>query len=311
MKSYTQGRNLYGTLTKNTSAANLTFGDEIANDDYRALCAMRDWPWLNRLRTITTVSETQFYNLPYDCDLVREVFLIISTKRYVLKKSPSREHWDSLNASSFSADIAEWYTIFNGQIGIWPKPASSSNTINIIQKSRVIDLSVADYTTGTIVSVANGGTAVVGSGTTWTERMMGRYIRFTYSNTANTGDGQWYEISAVADTTHLTLVRAYGGTAIVAGAATYTIGQMPLLPEAFQDLPWIWAVGTYWSKESDKRGATFLEQHGNIGSGSIQSTGRVKLLESASTASAYDYVIDDGSGDDGILNPNLLVTFYS
>jgi hypothetical protein len=61
MKSYTIGRALYGTLTKNTSTANLALGDQIANDDYRALCAMRDWPWLERLRTLSTAAATQAY----------------------------------------------------------------------------------------------------------------------------------------------------------------------------------------------------------------------------------------------------------
>jgi len=57
------------------------------------------------------------------------------------------------------------------------------------------------YTTGT-VSVTNGATAVVGSGTTWTSAMVGRSIML---------GGLYYPITAVADTTHLTISPAYAG----------------------------------------------------------------------------------------------------
>lgn len=307
MKSYTTGRNLYGSQTKNTSAANLTYGDQIANDDYRHLCSLKDWPFLERNRTLTTVANTQFYNLPYDCDIVRSINVVVSATTYVPKLSPSREHWDQLNLSTFTGDIPEWYFVFAGQLGIWPKPATSSNTINVFQKSRVIDLSAADYTTGTITTIANGGTVVTGSGTTWTNQMVGRYIRITMVDTANTGDGQWYEISAVSSATSLTLVRAYGGNAISVGTASYIIGQMPLLPESFQDLPWIWAAGTYWQKEDNDRADSFFEMHGTPPRGSEPASGRVAELITAWSAPTSNFVID--SGDDAqIINPNLTLS---
>jgi hypothetical protein len=307
MKSYTIGRNLYGSLTKNTASANLTFGDQIANDDYRAICAAKDWPFLEHLRTLTTVASQQFYNLPYDCDQVREVAVVVSSKRYVARQAPDRAFWDKLNASSFTSDIPQRYFTFAGQIGLWPTPATAANTINVTQKCRVIDLGVADYATGSIVSVANGGVAVIGTGTTWTERMAGRYIRITYSDTANTGDGVWYEIASVTDTTHLTLVRAYGGTAIAAGTAAYNIGQMPLLPEAYHDLPWLYAVGQYWTKEADKRGPAYLAQHGSFGEAGNPPTGRIAELVRNWSSPNTDMVIDDGVRHP-MINPNLTIS---
>lgn len=268
---------------------------------------MKDWPFLERQRTIPTTASAQFYNLPYDCDLVRAVAVTVSTIRYVPRLSPSQEHWDRLNLSVFTSDIPEWYFILNGQLGLWPKPASSSNTITITQKTRVIDLSAADYTTGSIVSIANGGTAVVGSGTAWTTQMTGRFIRITYIDTVNTGDGLWYEIASVASTTSLALVRSYGGTAISAGSAAYTIGQMPLLPEAFHDLPWMSAAADYWSKESDARANYFLTKHGAPAQGSLPATGRVKDLIATYSAPTTSMVIDDGRDQD-ILNPNLTIS---
>lgn len=306
MKSYTEGRTLYGTLTKNAASANLLFGDQMANDDYRAICSAKDWPFLERLRTLQTTT-SQFVNLPYDCDQVREIAVIVSSKRYVPRQAPDRAFWDKLNLSQFTSDIPEYYFVFAGQLGLWPTPATAGNTINVTQKTRVIDLSLADYTTGSIVSITNGATAVVGSGTIWTSQMVGQYIRITYSDTANTGDGQWYEIAGVSSATALTLVRAYGGTTIAAGSASYKIGQMPLLPESFHDLPWLYATGMYWQKEADKRGDKMLQSHGSFGEFGRPASGRIKQLVDTWSSPNTDMVIDDGE-DRGILNPNLTVT---
>lgn len=309
MKSYTGGRNLFGVWTKNTATANLSYGDQIANDDYRHLCALMDWPFLERNRTVSTVASTQAVTLPYDCDLVREISVVPngSTMRYTPRRVADRETWDLLNLRSYVSDIPENYFVTGGQVLLWPIPAQTGNTVYIDQKSRVIDLSVADYTDGTITSIASGGTAVIGSGTTWTSQMVGRWINFTYSNTANTGDGLWYEISAVQTTTTMTLVRAYGGTSISAGTAAYTIGQMPLLPEAFQDLPWQWAAGSYWAKEADIRANAFFDQHGAPPMGGRPATGRVRDLIVGYANATTDMVLTDGVYEE-IINPNLTVS---
>lgn len=313
MKSYTQGRNLYGVWTKNTDTTNLSYGDQMANDDYRHLCAMRDWPWLERRRSLTTLASTQFYNLPYDTDLVREVSFAPtgSSMLYTLSLVPDRKSWDLLNLSTYTSDTPQYYFVFNGQIGVWPTPTSAGSTIYIAQKCRVVDLAAADYTIGSITtsSTTAGVTTLTGSGTTWTGSMVGRYIRITASDAAPalTGDGLWYEIASVASTTSLTLVRAYGGTTIAAATAAYTIGQMPLLPEAFHDLPWQWAAGTYWQKEADKRADTFFAAHGQPGNIGQAPTGRVKELISAYSSPTTDLIIDSGDDGDTIINPNLTI----
>ena len=58
MKSFTTLRNLYGTDTKNTNSANLTYGDETMNDFHRRLLSKADWPFLHRPRTLTTFDPT-------------------------------------------------------------------------------------------------------------------------------------------------------------------------------------------------------------------------------------------------------------
>jgi hypothetical protein len=101
------------------------------------------------------------------------------------------------------------------------------------------------------VSIANNGTAVVGSGTTWNASMVGSYLQISETTTDNGGDGFWYEISAVVDTTHLTLTKPYEGTAIVAGSATYIIGQTSVIPDAY-DVGIVYrATALYWQNQND------------------------------------------------------------
>lgn len=296
MLSYTGGRNIFGIQTKNTNTTNLDFGDTLANQEYKRVISLKDWPFLERTRTQTTIANTQFQNLPYDVDLVREVAVTVSNIRYVPALAPSREYWDQLNQNTVTSNIPQYYLVFNGQLGLWPTPSTSGNTITITARVRAIDLSIADYTTGTIVSIANGATTVTGSGTSWTSSMTGRYVRITYSDTANKGDGQWYEISSVTSTTVLELVRAYGGTTIAAGSAAYTIGQMPLLPEAAHDIPWNFATATYWAKESDPRSDVFFKKYED----------GISALDTSYSSPTTDLVVDPGYRR-AIINPNLTI----
>jgi hypothetical protein len=299
MKSYTTGRNLYGKWTKNASTANLTLGDEVANDEYRTICAMKDWAFLHKLRTVNTIASTQFVNLPYDVDLVESVYVTISSQRHVPKLVTSREEWDQINLNtSTTSDIPRFAFVFNGQIGLWPIPSTSSNVISVNAKVRVIDLSIADITSSTITTLTAGSTALTVSGGL-TVQMAGFWIRPTLSTTANTGDGQWYEISSVTNSTTATLVRAYGGTnSIAAGSAACTISQMPLLPENFHDLPWIKAAADYWYKEADtRRGDSFQKQYDS----------KIEILNTKYTAQITDLVLDEGYNKRDIINPNLTV----
>ena len=111
---------------------------------------------------------------------------------------------------------------------------------------KIRDINITDYTTGTIVSIANDATTVTGSGTTWTTSMAGRYIRITETDAANGGDGYWYEIASVTNATTLVLKKPYQGTSIVVGSAAYRIGLITYEPEQYQMAPIYRAVAQYW-----------------------------------------------------------------
>lgn len=58
MLTYTGRRNMFGTLCNSTAAATLTAADALMNDSEKSLISARDWSWLWRQYTISTVAST-------------------------------------------------------------------------------------------------------------------------------------------------------------------------------------------------------------------------------------------------------------
>lgn len=239
--------------------------------------------------------------LPQYVDRVFSVTVTVGTYTYSPKECPSREMWDKLNMTTVSSDIPTWWFVYDGKVGLFPKPSTSSNTITINGKRLAKDLSVADYTTGGVITAVVDSPTLTGTGTTWATSMAGRWIRITESDTTNKGDGFWYQILSVASSTSLTLVRPYKGTAITGGNAAYTISQCSLMPEQYQDLPIYGALRTYFTSvvpETPKAqlyGGMYAEMY--------------KTLEEDMSVKNQSMVIDDGTGRDlSMQNPNLFIT---
>lgn len=259
MLTYTSRRNLFGTLTGDSSAANLTIGDTLLAEADREIITLKPWYFRNATKTISTVASQQSYNLPANCQSVNNVTVTIGTTQYTPPIVLTQEEWSQINqTTAYSSDIPEAVFVFANTISFWPKPTSSTTnaiTVNFLVGQK--DLSVADYTTGSIVTATTDSTSITGTGTTWTSQMAGRYIRITDSNNTNTGDGRWYNIASVTSTTVLVLSSPYIGSSISAGSAAYTIGQTSIIPEEFQMVPVHRAVEQYFTfiQPEEKRAA--------------------------------------------------------
>jgi hypothetical protein len=299
--TYTGQRNLFGNLANNSSTANLALADTLMNEMRRRILSSRQWPFLERQYTTTTDAANQFVSFPSYVDRVSSVYVTIGNIRYTPNECTSREFWDTLNIVVISSNIPQWWYTFDGKVGLYPAPSTTGNTITINSKRQIKDLTIADYTTGTITttSTTSGVTTVTGSGTAWTSQMIGKFIQITEAG-SNTGDGFWYEIATVPSSTTLTLVRPYGGTAITAGSANYIIGQLGLLPEPYQILPVYMALNVYFtSVDPDANKAQLYDG----------------LAKDAYTQLVEDYgskttgvVVDFDGASHNIINPNLTVT---
>jgi hypothetical protein len=234
MLTYTTRRTLVGQLSSDSSSANLTILDTLLNEADREICTMKPWGFRQKTRTASTVTSNSHPVAP-DCGKLLNVSVTIGSTTYTPKRVKTMEEWDRLNQSTSTSNTPEYWFPFARIYSFYPAP-SSATTDAITESYQAIqkDLSIADYTTGGVLTATNGSTAIVGTSTTWTASMAGRYIRITESDTANKGDGIWYQISSVTDATNLTLSTVYQGTSISAGNAAYTIGQTSLIPEEFQ-----------------------------------------------------------------------------
>lgn len=286
MKTYTGLRNQYGKLTNNTSTANLTLGDELINDSLRYLTTKYFFNERTQVIPNGTVASQQAYNLPYNIKTLINAYITVGDIRYQLKEVPNRTFWDSLNFVPYTSDIPQYYYIFNKKIYVFPTPASSSNVFTIVYKIRLKDLSAADYSTGT-VTFTNGDATVVGSGTAFTSAMVGRWIQDDV--------GEWYEIASVTDGTNLELVNEYEGVTN-AGTATL-IGDVPLLPEDYQDLPVYRACSIYYtSRVPDPERASLFKQLYNEG---------FERLDAEFGSKTHSVAITPA--DTEVINPNLFV----
>ncbi len=237
MLTYTGGLTLYKKLTRNTNTENETIGATLINLGARKISRLLPWKWLEASKTFNTVNGTQFYNIANNLKTILNVYLTSGTTRYTPDRITDRKTWDKLNASSSPRAIApQYYFPFAKQIGLYPIPSTDDKIVTVLFKKRVIDLKFADYTTGTI-TVENGSKDIVGSGTTFTSAMAGRYIQMP--------NNAWYEINSFTDTTHITLVDTYDG--LDASGENYTIGEAFPIDEDYQELPIYWATFIYWS----------------------------------------------------------------
>jgi len=234
MLTYTQLQTLYQALTNDTSTENQANGAVWMNQAYRQICAVRPWYWLEQSATSATVANQQFYDLPYDYDKLISVYQTVGSYKYVPRELVGQDDWNRLNQQqAYQSNYPVWYHIFNGQVGFWPTPSTTGQSITFQYRRNVVDLSIDNYATGTVATA--GTTAIVGTGTSWNSSMVGKYLVVTPSATAATaGDGYAYKIASVTDTTHLTLAIAYAGANVT--GASYSIGQAPAIPEAFQDM---------------------------------------------------------------------------
>lgn len=379
MLTYTGRRNNFGNLCNNSSSATLAVADTLMNDSEKRIIAAKDWPWLWRQYTISSVASTvtvtiaspgvftlaghgfnigtavyfsttgalptgltagatyyviaagltanafevstqidgtavittgtqsgthtvftQAYSLPAYTSKPQSIYVTVGGFRYVPKEVTNRDQWDTLNEVQTTSNIPTHYFVYDDQIQLFPR-ASSTSVISFNARRIAKDLTLADYTTGTVDIVTKGSKLVTGAGTTWAASMAGRWIRITESNTASaSGDGFWYEIDAVTSTTTLILRRPYAGASLTTGAAAaYAIGQCSLIPEPHDQLPVFEALNIHFTSiDPNAQKAQLYDKKFKEGYDQM-------FKDYGSKANV---VLDDG-GSDRPINPNLIVSY--
>ncbi len=233
MKSFQTLYNEISTKTGEDSAAQLsTFKSDIVSTDALVLSEYR-WPFLETIKTFTTVPAQNNYNIANSLQRVTSVVCIVGSVQYRPKAVESVKMWEYLQSLrvATSSNVTQFFFRQGNQILLWPTPQSAF-IVNVRGRKATRALSLDDYTTGTITTATNGATGIVASGTSWGAGSIGNFIRINYT----AGDFNWYEIGSITSTTGLSLVDNYEGTSIVGGSASYTIGEFSNIPGEFHDL---------------------------------------------------------------------------
>ena len=252
MRTYTSYLSDVQSLSNNTSSANQTLMMKLVNDALRYLVGVFFFNEATYTVPGGTVANQAAYTLPFNNKQVINTTVLIGSVLWQPRECATRAQYDALNVITFSNDFPQFYYIYNNELLLWPTPASASNTITVHYKKRLRDLSAADYTTGT-VSVTTATTTVTGSGTSWKTNMAGRWLNIPITSSDTTsGDDEWYKIASVASATSLTLENAYAGQTVAGG--THTIGEVPILPEDYQDLPLYRALQIYFTSIAKDEG---------------------------------------------------------
>lgn len=256
--------------------------------------------WADGLSAAATVDIStvgvQGYQMPANISKIKNLTVNVGQLKYQPREIMTRAEWDLVNFLPYTSDIPQYYFIYNGQVNIFPIPSTTGNIISYNYKVRVADLAIDDYTTGSVTDIANGSTTVHGSSTSWATSMAGRYLQVAQSNNNNWGDGLWYEIRSVTNTTTLELVNPYLGTTISSGTPTYIIGQVPLLSEDFQDMLVHGALMIYFS--------SVLPDKAKFSQFKALYDSRLELLADYAGTKAVDVDLGD---DPQAVNPNLFL----
>jgi len=237
----------YTDNTNDNNAANLTFGKSAMNRGYHKLVRAGNFDFPEYRSALTSVSSTYVYTLPPQFSKMKEVVWEASGDKRSLKEVETLQEWDDLNVSTNSGDPL-FYMVRKAAIGfntwelwLYPNPSTSSVTIRVTYLRLVPDLSADDYTTSTITATLADAT-VTGAATVFTAAMVGRSIKMP--------DGLWYDIASYTGATEIELTYPYQGTTVA--EATYTLGEIPLIPEPHHDAIWQYAVGEYYEKRREE-----------------------------------------------------------
>ena len=249
MKSY---QTLYEELQEHTgddSAVQLARFKKHINETMHGALGNRNWKFLEKTGNLTSVAETARYTLQANVNKIMEVAVLndddeIESLPEVVEDP---KFWEKLQyQKAGDSDYPRYFYQEGNDLLLWPAMATADLSIQVRFREQVIDMSRADYTTGTIVSITSGASALVGDSTVWTGRVPLGEQWLRIAQTA--GDYRWYRVDAIVTATTITLEKAYMGTTIAAGTSSYVLGEFPNLPQSYHSLLLYRPLALYYTK---------------------------------------------------------------
>ncbi len=216
------------TIAGDTSAATLVQLKQDLNTGAKRFNAALNNYFNRRSKSASLVADQQYYQLPPDCVRVTGIdYLQSATRRLPLEQIRSEYQWRTLNGNSQSGNTLVYYFVKGSdEIGVYPTPSvATSNGLIIYYEPKAYNFSQDDYSTGT-VALTQGSATVTGTGTTFTNSMVGREFKVSDGS-----DGYDYKVGGYTSATVITLEEPFVG--ISGLGKTYNIGETPIFPSEY------------------------------------------------------------------------------
>ena len=252
----------------------------------------------------------QAYPIPANISKIKDNTITVGQQKFTPTEIRTRIEWDRVNYLPYNSDIPNYFFLYNGFLNLFPIPSTTGNILTFNYKTRVADMTYADYgiqpdgsNNGfTLATMTVGSTAVTGTNTSWnTTGGFPLNTDLTFANLflradpATGGDGIWYQIQSFQSNTALTLLNPVINAPNITSSTKYTIGQIPLLSEDFHDMLIYGSLMIYFS--------TIVKDKEKYETNKMEYESRLELLsEYAGTKTALS--VDLGQ-DPPSVNPNL------
>jgi hypothetical protein len=193
-------------LSLNESQSNRDLFSTMINDEHKKL--LQEYFFNESSFTINTVAGQQFYPLPYNYSKLKTGTITNGNLTWTPTEILSRRAWDLLNTQkNYAGNIPNNYYIWGNKIGFWPIPSSATEVITFNYQIRVPDLTLADYTTGTVAATNTGGV-------TGTTNLFGGSTSYTtatgVATTGGNGSGCTVDITCIAGVVTSIVVNSAG-----------------------------------------------------------------------------------------------------
>ena len=193
-------------LSLNESQSNRDLFSTMIQDEHRKI--LQEYFFNESSFTINTVAGQQFYPLPYNYSKLKTGTITNGNLTWTPTEILSRRAWDLLNTQkNYAGNIPNNYYIWGNKIGFWPIPSSTTEVITFNYQIRVPDLTMTDYTAGTVAATNTGGV-------TATTNLFGGSTSYTtatgVATTGGNGSGCTVDITAVSGVITAVVVNAAG-----------------------------------------------------------------------------------------------------
>lgn len=249
MKSFEELYTELQDMTGDSSAAQLVIFKRWINDTNQLVSAKAPFLCLETTATKATVESQEGYQIPNTIQSIRSVKVTMSGGTiYRPRPVEDPRYWEYLQSlQSGDGDVARFFMKQGNEILLWPEPATTGSTITIRGRRRLRDLSLVDYSTGTIAAGTNADETITGTDTAWAANAVGNYLRIDYTY----GDFRWYEIDSIASVTELELVKPFEGVTFTGQTETYIIGEFSYIPGEYHPLLTYRPMALYYAHLED------------------------------------------------------------